>query len=131
MFSAAESIRNLMSKSVYDRGYDLANLTALSRIPTSRDRNQFYWKPERPDKPEAVVALECQQWRHQIEEENYDFIVRTDPNIGEYQGALELRIEAANMTESVEKRVNLKIRIIKSSTIDEAKTLIRHLTNNT
>ncbi|MGF6332512.1 hypothetical protein ABH909_005390 [Pseudomonas sp. BS3782 TE3695] len=127
MFSALQDIHDLIPKSMYGKEYGGPNLANLARLNTSRDQNRFYWKPERPSVPQTVIALECQQWRHQVEKEDFNFYIRTEPRAAVYQGALELRIDSANMTESVEKRVNIKICVTISETMEIAKQLIRRL----
>ncbi|KAB0482816.1 PIN domain-containing protein [Pseudomonas reinekei] len=127
MFTALGDLRDLMPRGIYGKEYSGANLANLSRLSASRDQNQFYWKPERPSGPQSVIALECQQWRHQVEKENFKFFIRTDTGATEYQGALELRIDSANLTESVEKRININVRVKVAETMEVARQLISQL----
>lgn len=125
IFSIGSTLRDLMGKEIYNSGYNSSNLARLSKLASSRDQNKFYWKPERPDRPEPTITLECQQWRHQIGNEYFKFFIRTDLDAGEYEGALELRIDSANMTESVEKRIAIKINITVVGALDVARGLVK------
>jgi hypothetical protein len=42
----------------------------MPRLPRSRDPNAFYYKP-RPETPVSEVNLECAQWRHGLEPEEF------------------------------------------------------------
>ncbi|MCL6704622.1 PIN domain-containing protein [Pseudomonas sp. T1.Ur] len=124
IFTAMGNLHDLIPKNTFDKEYRGPN---LSRLNASKDQNRFYWKPERPNLPQSVIVLECQQWRHQVEKEDFSFFIRTDNETGEYQGVLELRIDSANMTESVEKRVNVSIRVTTAETMEVARKLVKKL----
>ncbi|MEB0076299.1 PIN domain-containing protein [Pseudomonas sp. CCI3.2] len=127
LFSIMGSMGDIMSEDKYSQKLNTPNIARLSQLVAPRDQNKFYWKPELPDGARPLIALECKQWRHQVEEEKFTFFLRTDVIAGEYKGVLELRIDAANMTESVEKRLNIKILVSVSDPIEIARQLVSQL----
>ena len=111
------------------QNFDYGNMPVLSGLKSQRDQNAFYWKPERPSNPVKTVVLECQQWRHQIGEELFKFVLCAELKMGQVRGVLELRIDSANMTETFDQRVNIKITVNPISPLAYSQNLVRELLN--
>jgi hypothetical protein len=109
--------------------FDYGNIPVLSGLKSQRDQNAFYWKPERPSSPVKTVVLECQQWRHQIGEELFKFVLCAELKLGQARGVLELRIDSANMTETFDQRVNIKITVNPISPLAYSQNLVQELLN--
>jgi hypothetical protein len=109
--------------------FDYGNMPVLSGLKSQRDQNAFYWKPERPSNPVKTVVLECQQWRHQIGEELFNFVLCAELKLGQVRGVLELRIDSANMTETFDQRVNIKITVNPISPLAYSQNLVQELLN--
>ncbi|EEY1597059.1 DNA-binding protein, partial [Escherichia coli] len=82
----------------------------LSLTPTERDKNDFYYKEKR-NEPVQVVSLECEEWRHQVKEEIFPLFVYTANKPKKVNGAIEVRVDANNLTNPVIKTFKLKITI--------------------
>lgn len=108
---------------------DYWNIPVLSGLKDQRDQNGFYWKPERPSIPVKTVMLECQQWRHQIDEELFEFVLCAELKQGQVSGVLELRIDSANLTETFDQRVNIKITVNPISPVAYSQNLVQELLN--
>lgn len=86
----------------------------LPPIPTARDKNDFYYK-NKSSQPVKVVSLECEEWRHQIEEEKFPLLVYTVNKPKEMTGAIEVRVDANNLLNPITKKFKLKITIAEES----------------
>ena len=64
-----------------------------------RDPNAFYYKPERHSTPQRSFSLCCDQWRHSSGFEAFEGEIHVATDAGSIEGALELRIEAENLSE--------------------------------
>jgi len=97
--------------------------------PTARDPNAFYYKPNRPRKPLSTFSLECDQWRHDDAEESFsgEILVPAEQDI--VSGALICRIQAENLSRSVEKLIPVRITISHISAYENAAKLIDALIN--
>lgn len=92
--------------------------------PRRRDANAFYWKPSRTSVPRDRVSLECEQWRHDDGDEEFDFelVVSQDP--GPKNGLVKVTIEAANLSESARANIPVKIVVRKVSSFERATALV-------
>ena len=98
----------------------LSNMNAFARplelpmgplpglIKRRRDPNQFYYKPNPSKAPAESFSLECEQWRHGIDEEIFKGELCVDENAQEIRGALECRIHAENLSTPVEKTIPVR-----------------------
>lgn len=82
----------------------------LPPIPTARDKNSFYYK-KMSDLPVQAVSLECEEWRHQIEEENFSLFAYIPNKPQEITGAIEVRVDANNLLNPIIKVFKLKVTI--------------------
>lgn len=111
-----------IEKNTLARGVPMPNMIPKhydSLLPnTSRmiDKNAFYYK-NTSNQPVKAILLECEEWRHQIEEEKFQLfacIVKVnEPN--EMTGAIEVRVDANNLLKPITKTFKLKITIEEQS----------------
>jgi len=108
---------------------DLGYASALRGIePLRRDANTFYYKPERPLEPQASFSLECAQWRHGYDgAECFYGQVRFSERDQKLEGALECRIHAENLSDSVVVRVPVRIDVSRVSVLERAELLLQKL----
>ena len=122
-WSATEMLSRLsegFSPSHLHRGMDLS-------LPLSRaqhDPEGFYYREDSQHyRPQKTIELTTDLWRHGREPESFTVYLDTD---GEYpaSGTVLLRIHAANLTDSVDLRVPVKIEAIEASPYDIARGAI-------
>ena len=92
---------------------DIPSLTSplFGPPPTTRDPNNFYYKPTRIEEPADSFSLECEQWRHGTGSESFigDIFVRED--VTKASGALECEIHAENLFRPAMKKVPVRINV--------------------
>ena len=98
---------------------DLARLTSLVppfpssdylfSPPPPRDPNAFSFKPDRPRTPQDTFCLECDQWRHEDGEEDFEGEFHLPADLDTVKGALICRIQAGNLSESTSKLIPVRI----------------------
>ena len=76
-----------------------------------RDRNSFYYKPNRSLEPADYVGLECEQWRHSADAEYFEVELSWEPGASEIKGALECAIHAENLSTPVKRVLPVRIAI--------------------
>ncbi len=96
-------------------------------LPTPRDPNEFYHKPERPEEPVGEFSLACRQWRHGVEPVDFVGQVFFAGDAETISGALECRIHAANASEVQVKLVPIEIRATHVKAAMAAKELVERL----
>jgi hypothetical protein len=113
-----------------------AALAALTREPRSydflpelirdqrRDPNGFYYKPTRPSLPANEILLECEQWRHNVDTENFEVRIIIDENVREVKGMIECQVHAENLLDSSLLRVPVRIVVTSEAIYDFAISLI-------
>lgn len=95
------------------------------------DPNRFYYKPERPTVATEAVTLECQQWRHSTEPEQF-YIELQIPDGAEYvEGAMMVSVHAENLTEVVNCTIPVRLHHRSKSCLDHAVNCINELFANT
>lgn len=77
---------------------------------SKRDRNGFYYS-NRGDTPKNYVSLECEEWRHQVDSEQFSLFAYVGNQPTEMIGAVEVRIDANNLAQPITKTFTLKIKI--------------------
>ena len=97
-----------------------------SSLDRRRDPNAFYYKPRRPRDPVESLSLECEQWRHGIEDQYFDVQVPFDPSQDRIEGAVECSIHAENL--SAPQRLVIPIRVVVKRV--EARTYANQLIEN-
>jgi hypothetical protein len=100
----------------------------IPRLPRPRDPNDFYYKP-RPVAPVAEVNLECAQWRHGLEPEEFEVELHFDRSAaGAVEGAVEFRILAENLSGIQKLVVPVRITIREVPAYEAAENLVDRLT---
>jgi len=103
-------------------------LPELLKPPRPRDPNSFYYKP-RPEAPVSEVNLECAQWRHGFEPEEFEVEIRFHRNrAGTLEGALEFRVHAENLSEIEKMVVPIRTTIREVRAHETAEGLVQQLT---
>jgi len=108
------------SMSSFGRDFpEIASMRTMPITPTPRDPNSFYWK-DRSDGPSKVLSLECEQWRHGIEPEEFGgrFVLGKEQESA--AGVLIVRIHAENLTTPTSKQVPVRISVNRPSAYDLA-----------
>jgi len=95
--------------------------------PASRDPNGFYYQ-SRPDSPVKSFALTCQQWRHQTDEQPFELTMRVALESVTTEGALQVTVQAANMTDPVIEHQPVRITVRQLSALAKAEELVEKLT---
>lgn len=106
---------------------DLPRLPLMGADKFRRDPNAFYYKPNRPATPQEFFSLECEQWRHDTDEEYFDGRIFFDLDAEKIKGILECEIHAQNLSASVREHFPVAISIRKAHTEDRARGLIQTL----
>ena len=99
----------------------------LLNPPAARDPNAFYYKPRRPAEPKATFALECAQWRHDNEAEPFVGEIHVPTHQDAAEGLLTCRIQAANLSKSVSRRIPVRIAIAHVSAFESARSMVEAL----
>lgn len=98
-------------------------LPDLSSLSARYDPNGFYYK-NRPSVPANSYTLECQQWRHNSEEEDFSGNIYFNLKAGMIQGAIECQIHAENLTTPVVKNIPVRIELEGISLKNYAQNLV-------
>ncbi|MDO8991228.1 MAG: PIN domain-containing protein [Sideroxyarcus sp.] len=105
-------------------GSALHNLeTGLSPLglPRNRDRNGFYWKPNRPRMPQSQWEFECEEFVHKDVPEEFYFTLLVDLGKRPSRGVLALTVRAKNLAHPESIKVPLKISYVEENSMDEAR----------
>ncbi len=105
----------------------LFDVSALHRLNSGRDPNGFYYKPDRPVIPAKSFSLECEQWRHGVEDHRFLGNIFFEKETKKIRGALECHMHAENMSSPANKTIPVRIRIVKTSMCERAEELIAEL----
>lgn len=89
----------------------------------ARSPNDFYYQ-NRPEIPVKTFSLECEQWRHQGDEEIFSTDLFFELDKEKISGALEVKIHASNMADPVSESKPVKITIKKISVFENAEYLV-------
>ena len=96
-------------------------------LPRPRDPNKFYYKPDRPSMPLGSFSLECVNWRHGNEEEDFIVEIHVEPDQHEVKGALLCRIQAGNLSKSVCKTIPVQVTFSRISAFESAQNMVEDL----
>ena len=105
-------------------------ISGLRDFDRRRDPNGLYWKPHRPTEPVSSLNLECEQWRHGVEQELFDGQIYFGTERDFIAGALECRIDAENLTDIALIRVPVRIQIRQADAYETAKALVQRLVDD-
>ena len=105
-------------------------LRSINVRPSSHDPNAFYYKPDRPSSPQSSFSLSCDQWRHDDGEKPFDGTIHVPFHQDNFEGALQLRIQAGNLSNSASKRIPVRIEITHVSAFESALEMLEELLEN-
>ena len=79
------------------------SLSSLHGInyPYKHDRNDFYYKPNRPTEPTDSFSLECRQWRHKTEPHSFKGFICFELIKEKINGTIECEVHAENLSEPI------------------------------
>lgn len=92
-----------------------------------RDPNAFYYKEDRPRLPVQSFSLECEQWRHGLDQESFLGEIFLSDGATEVRGALECTIHAENFSSLIRKTIPVRISVTTASTHERAQDLVHKL----
>ena len=92
-----------------------------------RDRTAFYYKSDSPEAPANSYILECEQWHHATEPEDFDGVITFEEGTNEVRGVIDFVIRASNLSEPVYKRIPVRIEVRHLSPRTQADSLIEQL----
>ena len=99
----------------------------LPRLSWRRDPNAFHYKPDRPMMPQDTFCLECDQWRHEDREVDFEGEIHLSADRDTVEGALICRIQAGNLSKSESKLIPVQITATLVSTFDGASAAVEAL----
>lgn len=132
--------RNLLLRQ-FNESYDIkppSGLDILTSVFADIDQpsflrnenpNAFYYH-KHSETPVKSFSLTCKQWRHQDEEEPFQAILCFERSPGEISGALEVKVQAANMADPVIKHESINITVAEISALERAEQLVKSLIRN-
>jgi hypothetical protein len=103
----------------FDRAIAMPMLGAAKTDPDG-----FYWKEGRPERPRADTALTCQNWRHSIAPEAFNFELAAPTEPERVEGRIVCRIHAENLSDPFEYSLPLVISNRPGATYAAAERLI-------
>lgn len=92
-----------------------------------RDPNAFYFKGTRPMDPVDAFGMECEQWRHGLDDERFMLQVSVDCSEDKISGVVECTIHAENLSEPLKRVIPVRIDVKRVSVGNEAERLIGDL----
>lgn len=92
-----------------------------------RDRHDFYWKPQKPETQSSKWTFECEQFRHKVEEENFNLTIILPQDEDIEKGAIKFRVTAKNLPEPHEIIIPLVINYNEKDAVSITKDLINKL----
>lgn len=84
---------------------------ALRNFSNSRDPNWFYWKDGTQGVPLSYLSLECDQWRHAREPEDFTTGIRFPKEAGVHSGSFMVTVHAANLTNPISETFPVRIAV--------------------
>jgi hypothetical protein len=95
--------------------------------PRGREVDKFYYKSGRPSIPVSQYARECTLWRHQSDVELFELTLHPELKPYDVSGAVEVTIQATNLSSVFDKRLSVRIKIQPASTLEQAERLVEVL----
>ena len=102
-----------------------ASLASLHQ-KIKHDPNCFYYK-SKPRSPVDSFSLVCEQWRHGDNEKLFEFTVHGVLAPGNKSGAVEVKVQAANLTNVVIKTVPVRITVKEVAAFSEAEKIVHRI----
>lgn len=124
LFSVLESINPPHLSSMSDDLYRGLTIPRGPFVPPPRDRNEFYWKQEKPSKYTDRWVFECVEFRHQVDVEEFKLplFIREKDSIE--SGAVVCTVTAKNLPEPVRVTLPVSVEREESDTAKAAAALI-------
>jgi hypothetical protein len=97
--------------------------------PFRRDPDKFYYKASRPIMPVHSFELECEQWRHGADPEEFWGEIHRLGDGKKSSGVLEFQIHAENLSESACLRVPVRIWHAQRGIYERAQKLVESLSS--
>ncbi|MDD2691462.1 MAG: PIN domain-containing protein [Simplicispira sp.] len=99
----------------------------LRNFSTSRDPNLFYWKDGTQGAPLSYLSLECEQWRHAREPEDFTAGIRFPRETGVHSGSFMVTVHASNLTNPIRKTFPVCIAVAETPPSAEVERQIEEL----
>lgn len=96
---------------------DLPSITANNLRSVKRDRHTFYWKGGKPDIAESVWELECEEFRHKVQTEEFEYQLFAGGKPA--GGTLKCTVSASNLRIPAEKVIPIKLSYVDGDTLQE------------
>ena len=96
-------------------------------FPARRDPNSFYYKEGRSKKPVDTYELECEQWRHNSGEFEFEVLLNVDNFNQLTRGAIEIQVHAENLSSPIIKTLPVTIEVNQVSLEDTVQKMIYNL----
>ena len=94
---------------------------------TPTDPNTVYFRHERPDLPEKIITIECQQWRHGMGSVIFQGDLHFDLSSESARGLLICEVHAENLSAHVREQFPVQVTTRKSASTDPARDLVQNL----
>lgn len=89
-----------------------------------RDRNAFYYKKGKGEGFTTVISFECEEFRHKLDPETFEFIVLIPPDVGLISGGVSCIITAKNLPSPVKQFYPVTVTSIEGNIHDVAVSLL-------
>ncbi len=135
-----ESLSNLdMFNEIFPKPPDLSRIYPHSSfssslpdysdiLPRTHNPNKFYYNSTRSAIPTKSFSLECDQWRHEVDEEIFKCKLCFDKESEEIKGILECSIHAENLSIPFKKTISVVGKAVSSVSVrDCAENMIKNL----
>lgn len=100
--------------------------------PLKKHNPNYFYYQSRPKSPVDMFSLTCTQWRHQDGEEAFQLTMHVElKSKTTIEGALEVKVHAANMTDPVLARQPVRITVKEMSVLGKADELVTNLIERT
>ena len=113
------------------RAHPFANmpLDPVNPAPVNQERDpyKFYYTPDRPTEPSKAFSLECKQWRHGMNAEDFGGDLYIDQIAEEIHGSLKCIIHAGNLSNPEYKIIPVKGKPNRSDTAAIARKMVDDL----
>ena len=102
-------------------------ISALDLQRPRREDDKFYYKSNRPQSPGATFSLECNNWRHDGEQEPFLGEVHLPGETLSGEGAITCRVQAENLSTPMTLTIPTTLKVRQLSLDEEAQALVEGL----